>query len=100
MSLDISAQSANPFHTSQLPSQRSSILQMRRTAYSNDNFAFGPIATEPLPKMVPQEHRANHEKLVSILDMYYETPPILFVPPHMQYTPFGVSLSLSSCFRE
>lgn len=45
--------------------------------------------------MVPQEHRANHEKLVSILDMYYETPPILFVPPHMQYTPFGVSLSLS-----
>eukprot|EP00667_Euglena_gracilis_P008538 EG_transcript_8633 len=36
-----------------------------------------------------EEHRANHEKLVSILDMYYETPPILFVPPHMQYTPFG-----------
>eukprot|EP00668_Euglena_longa_P029488 GGOE01036837.1.p1 GENE.GGOE01036837.1~~GGOE01036837.1.p1 ORF type:complete len:497 (+),score=120.83 GGOE01036837.1:44-1534(+) len=36
-----------------------------------------------------EEHKTNHEKLVGILDLYYETPPILFVPPHMQYTPFG-----------
>jgi len=36
-----------------------------------------------------EEHRANRQSLLHILDVYYESPPVLFVPTHMQYTPFG-----------
>eukprot|EP00993_Chasmostoma_nieuportense_P000888 NODE_1815_length_1373_cov_17.161316_g1723_i0.p1 GENE.NODE_1815_length_1373_cov_17.161316_g1723_i0~~NODE_1815_length_1373_cov_17.161316_g1723_i0.p1 ORF type:complete len:439 (-),score=105.01 NODE_1815_length_1373_cov_17.161316_g1723_i0:20-1336(-) len=36
-----------------------------------------------------EEHQANHAKLMSLTKVYYESPPILFTPAHLEYTAFG-----------